>query len=77
MNIKGTSSIVSSGQISLDTTSGLPTAVTSSSTVNLDMYLNTPLAPELLILFPDSELMNRIFVHDMTITLTLTKDTAP
>jgi hypothetical protein len=78
MNIKGTSSIVSSGQISLDTTSGLPTAVTSSSTVNLDMWLNGHLAPELAqTLFPDSELMTRVFVHGMTITLTLTKDTAP
>lgn len=77
MNVKGTSSIVSTGQISLDIKSGMPTAVTSSSTVNLDMWLNTPLDPELLILFPDSELMTRVFVHDMTITLTLTKDPAP
>ncbi|MFH0917001.1 MAG: S-layer homology domain-containing protein [bacterium] len=74
MSIKGTSSITSSGQITLDTTSGLPTAVTSTSTANLDMYLNRLLAPELMVLFPDSELMNRLFVHDMTITMTLTKD---
>jgi hypothetical protein len=78
MNIKGQSTIVSTGQISVDTATGLPTAVTSSSTVNLDMWLNTPPAPELVqTLFTDSQLVNRVFVHDMTLTLSLTKDTAP
>ncbi len=78
-------SVLSNGDYALDTTSGLPTGMTLSSTMMLDAYIHS-VPPQLLYIWPNSDFARGEIDHaylrgadktsPITITLSLTKDAA-